>query len=207
MRIGIVKGLSGNLASVRFALQRIGFAAEYVTKPEAVAGLDRVILPGVGSFTSGMRHLQTTGLSEAVIEYATRGRPLLGICLGAQLLFDRGSEDGGAAGFGLIQGEIVRFDDSQLELPVPHTGWNFVSFSEGLDSPFVGLSGHYYFNHSYRMQVTREEDVFGWTNYGDPFPAAVRVENIVGYQFHPEKSQDLGLLHLSRFIHFGEKWS
>jgi len=199
-----VKGLAGNFASVGFACQRLGLLAEFVNTPDAVAGYDRLILPGVGSFASGMLHLRATGLADAVIDYANRGRPLLGICLGAQLLLDRGSEDGGASGLGLIRGQVDRFDDSRLELPVPHTGWNFVAFSDEYESSFPKLSGHYYFNHSYHIQGTRAEDTFGWAEYGYRIPVAIRVANVLGYQFHPEKSQGLGLQLLQRFAHFDE---
>jgi glutamine amidotransferase len=207
VRVGIVKGLSGNYVSVAYALKRVGFMPEYVSVPDAIAGFDRIVLPGVGSFASGMAHLRVSGLSDAVVDYAIRGRPLLGICLGAQLLFEHGSEDGGAAGLGLVTGEVVRFDETRFRLPIPHTGWDYVSFSKADGRAFHHMDGYYYFNHSFHMSAPRVEDTFGWVDYGYRFPVAVRVANVVGYQFHPEKSQGLGLRLLERFLHFDEEQS
>jgi glutamine amidotransferase len=160
----------------------------------------RVVLPGVGAFGDFMSGLRARGLEEAVKEIAGRGVPLLGICVGMQALFEAGEEMGEHAGLGLLPGKVVRFAES-LPVKIPHTGWNQVEIRR--ETPlFSGIpSGAYvYFNHSYYCQPWNSSDVIATTDYGIQYACAVQRENIFGVQFHPEKSQAVGLQILKSFL-------
>jgi len=191
---------TGNLRSVQKALETIGANVERTDDPQKVLSGKRVVLPGVGAFGDFMSGLQAQGLEDAVKEIATRGVPLLGICVGMQALFDVGEEMGEHAGLGLFAGKVVRFAES-LSVKIPHTGWNQVEVQND-SSLFNGInSGAYvYFNHSYFCQPKNSSDVIAKTDYGPSYACAVRRENIFGVQFHPEKSQVVGLQILKNFL-------
>lgn len=191
---------TGNLRSVQKALENVGANVERTDDPQKVLAGKRVVLPGVGSFGDFMSGLQARGLDDAIKQVADRGVPLLGICVGMQSLFEIGEEMGDHEGLSLLKGMVVRFADS-LSVKIPHTGWNqleprkdSVLFDQVVPGAYV------YFNHSYYCQPADRMDVTAETNYGIRYACAVRRENIFGVQFHPEKSQSVGLQILKNFV-------
>ncbi|MDX2026926.1 imidazole glycerol phosphate synthase subunit HisH [Microcella sp.] len=198
MNISLVSYGLGNLGSVVNMGKRAGAKVTLVSTPDEVLASERVILPGVGAFDEGMDRLQSRGLVEALREFAASGRPLLGICLGMQLLLD-GSEEGTSPGLGLVPGNSVRFSES-AGVRVPHMGWNTVEPTRA-DPLVEGLpdDSRFYFVHSYRVVPNREEDQLATTNYGGPFASMIRADNVVGAQFHPEKSHAFGMTILKNF--------
>jgi len=191
--IGIVDYGSGNIRSVRNALERLGVDSFHSSHPDELSAASRLILPGVGSAGWAMRMLRVTGLAEWLPTVET---PLLGICLGMQILFEYSSECDSQC-LGVAPGEVERFDGSRVR--VPHTGWNRVR-PHG-DSPlFSGIDGmpFFYFVHSYRLPIGAA--TIGSTEYGGEFASAVNWNNYWGVQFHPEKSGDLGLKLLQNFL-------
>ncbi len=191
---------TGNLRSVQKALETVGANVERTDDPQKVLSGNRVVLPGVGAFGDFMSGLRARGLEEAVREIAARGIPLLGICVGMQALFEVGEEMGEHAGLGLLAGKVVRFAES-LPMKIPHTGWNQVEV-QNETCLFSGInSGSYvYFNHSYYCQARNSSDVIASTEYGIKYACAVQRENVFGVQFHPEKSQTVGLRILKNFL-------
>jgi len=194
--IAIIDYGMGNLHSVSKALERLGCEAVVTSTPEEILAADGAILPGVGAFGDAMSNLRETGLEAVVKEYAATGKPLLGICLGMQLLFEESEEHGKHEGLGLLPGRVVRF---QGDYKVPHMGWNELSFAQ--PSPlFEGLEpGHVYFVHSYHVLPGRREDLLATTDYHQPVTAIVGRGSVYGMQFHPEKSGELGMALLGRF--------
>lgn len=190
----------GNLFSLRSSLRSIGIDAEYTGDPEEIQKADKLILPGVGAFRDARKALQDTGLDQVVIREAKSGKPLMGICLGMQMLFEKSYEYGEYEGLGLIPGEIVGMDGRiPKELPIPHIGWNSLTMVN--PSPLMKYTeeGDYvYFVHSYYAD-TPEEYVIAQTDYGIPMTAAVQNGNVYGCQFHPEKSSSVGLSILKAF--------
>ena len=191
---------TGNLRSVQKALEAIGANVERTDDPQKVLSGKKIVLPGVGAFGDFMSGLRMRGLEDAVKDVVKRGIPLLGICVGMQALFEVGEEMGEHKGLGLLQGKAVKFAES-LSVKIPHTGWNQIEVQDDA-LLFNGIkSGDYvYFNHSYYCQAWNSSDVIAATNYGINFACAVRHENIFGVQFHPEKSQAVGLKILQNFL-------
>jgi imidazole glycerol-phosphate synthase subunit HisH len=198
MNIGLLDYGLSNLRNVQKAFEHLGVEVRLVAEGAAVAGVDKLVLPGVGSFGSGMAGLEARGLVEPVRRAVAEGVPLLGICLGMQLLFEVSEESPGVAGLGLLPGVVRRFE--KPEMVVPHVGWNQLSFSPG-DSLLDGVSpGAYaYFVHSYYCEATDPGDVLATTDYGRTFVSIVRRQNLTGIQFHPEKRQATGLQILRNF--------
>jgi glutamine amidotransferase len=206
--IGIVDYNMGNLASVVNIFDKIG-AQTYIEKdPAKLSSYDKIILPGVGAFGDAMEHLRLQGMDEAIKLYAASGKPMFGICLGMQLLFESSEEFGLTQGLGLIPGKVVAFDESKFDHPlkVPHMGWNelFRKDRERVsgESPlFAGLGDEFYlyFVHSYHA-LCEDRYAIGKTHYGYEFVSAVQNENIYGIQPHPEKSHDNGLKIIQNFI-------
>lgn len=207
--IGILDYRMGNLRSVQKALERVGADAQVVATPEDAARCDRLFLPGVGAFGDGMKHLREAGFDQAILDFLATGKPVMGICLGMQLLFDS-SEEGAAdkaspiAGLGVLPGSVQRFSEDQgpnrPRLKVPHMGWNAIDFAP--DEPlFDGLTpgDHVYFVHAYYCRPADDAITAATTGYGQPFCAAVRRDNLWATQFHPEKSQHVGLRILQNF--------
>jgi len=200
--IGIVDYNMGNLASVINAFEILGADIALERDPARLQQYDKLILPGVGAFGDAMEHLQENGMDEAINAYAQSGKPLLGICLGMQLLFESSEEFGNHKGLGLIEGHVVAFDESKFDqkLKVPHMGWNelFVQrdtpLFDGLDKDF-----YLYFVHSYHA-VCEDAYAIGKTYYGYEFVSAVQKENIYGIQPHPEKSHENGLKIIKNFV-------
>lgn len=198
MTVSLIDYGLGNLGSVLNMLKRVGSESRLVRTPEQVLDSDRLLLPGIGAFDTGMRHLEENGIIEAIREFAASGRPVFGICLGMQLLLET-SEEGVAAGLGLIPGTSKRIAE-QPGLRVPHMGWNAVSPQH--DHPLVaGLESdsRFYFVHSYAVVPQKSEDTLGVTEYGQPFASMIQSGNVMGAQFHPEKSHAFGMRILSNF--------
>jgi glutamine amidotransferase len=192
----------GNLRSVQKALERVGATAVVTSDPAALDRAQGVVLPGVGAFGDGMDRLRQRGLVEPVLRQAEAGKPLLGICLGMQLLFDESEEMGHQEGLGLLPGRVVRFPEGELK--VPHIGWNQLRLAE--PRPEMALlegveDGAYaYFVHSYYPAAGEPGDLLATTEYGIEFASVVGRGTIWGAQFHPEKSQDVGLRLLKNFV-------
>lgn len=195
--IAIIDYGMGNLHSVSKAVERLGRQAVVTSSPEEILAADGAILPGVGAFGDAMSNLRETGLDAVTKRYAASGKPLLGICLGMQLLFDESEEHGKHEGLGLLPGRVVRF---RGDYKVPHMGWNELTFER--ESPlFEGLApGHVYFVHSYHALPERREDLLATTDYHQPVTAIVGRGSLYGMQFHPEKSGDLGMALLRNFV-------
>jgi imidazole glycerol-phosphate synthase subunit HisH len=191
----------GNLRSVRKAFAAVKVEAEIISSPEEIERADKLVLPGVGAFKDAIATLRQTGLAEAVVRHVTRGRPFLGICLGLQLLFDVGYEDGEHTGLGILRGKCVRFDvDQTMGLKVPHMGWNQLLAVR--KSPLLkGMpeGAGVYFVHGYHVVPDDREVISTETDYGRPFVSSVWRDNLMATQFHPEKSQKTGLRILSNF--------
>lgn len=197
--IGIINYGMGNLGSVANALDYLGLEAEIVDSPSQLGVHDRLLLPGVGSFGMGMRNLDASGWSEALRQKVNDGVPLLGICLGMQLLFDAGEEHGLTIGLGFIPGRVVPLRPAP-PCRVPHVGWNGMSYPRR-HPLFQGVKEHvdFYFVHSYQCMPSQADTVLAQCDYGGEFVAAVGKNNVLGVQFHPEKSQDVGLKILENF--------
>ena len=190
----------GNLFSLRSSLRAIGIDADYTGNPAEIRKADKLILPGVGAFRDAREALRSTGLDRVVQEEAGKGKPLMGICLGMQMLFDRSYEYGEYEGLGLIPGEIVPMEGRiPKALPIPHIGWNELALKQ--PSPLMKntANGDYvYFVHSYYAE-TPAEYVIATTDYGVEMTAAVQKDNVYGCQVHPEKSSEVGLSILKAF--------
>jgi glutamine amidotransferase len=198
--IAIIDYGMGNLRSVQKALEAVGASAEVTADPDRVARSSHVILPGVGAFADAMSELDRTGLGASFIAAVRAGKPCLGVCLGLQLLFEVSEEDGEHVGLGLLPGRVARFP-SRPGLPVPHMGWNTLQAARPgvplLDG--LGPEPSVYFVHSYRAVPEDLGDVAAWADYPEPFAAMVWRDNLMACQFHPEKSQAVGLAMYRRF--------
>ena len=193
--ITIVDYGAGNLRSILRAIESHDVTAEISADPDRIAAADRIVLPGVGNAKAAMEKLNSTGLASAVTEQVQRGTPLLGVCLGMQLLFGD-QEEGPTTGLGLLEGRAVRLPES---LKIPHMGWNTVTFTD--HSPLAGQSpAAFYFVHSYQVEPASADMIAGETDYGHRFCSMVIHENIWGTQFHPEKSQNAGLALIGAWI-------
>jgi glutamine amidotransferase len=199
-KIIIVDYGRGNLRSVAKALEKVGAKAEVSSSPNALRDAWGVVLPGVGAFGDAMSALRRLKLVAPMRQAVRSGKPVLGICLGLQLFFEKGMEYGAHRGFGFFKGAVRRF---QGGLKVPHMGWNQVRHLAACPL-FAGIrqEERFYFVHSYRAQPEDPSCVSGWTDYGPrPFASAVWRENLYATQFHPEKSQAVGLKLYQNFIH------
>ena len=187
----------GNLHNLKNALDFSAVENQLVSDADEVKNADRILLPGVGAFAPAMEHLRNSGMLEALQEKIKAGTPLLGICVGAQLLMDESEEDGSHTGLSWIPGKVKRF---QHELKIPQMGWNQVS-QQQKNPLFLEVADemHFYFVHSYHLQPENSEHVLGLSNYGYDFASVVCKDNLWGVQFHPEKSQNAGLQLLKNF--------
>jgi imidazole glycerol-phosphate synthase subunit HisH len=199
-RIVVLDYGMGNRRSVQKAFEHVGAPAQITRDPELLAGADGLVVPGVGAFPQGMRNLHELGLDEAVRAAAGAGTPVLGICLGMQLLFERSQELEPTRGLGLIAGEVSPLAAGGLRLP--HIGWNEVSF-ERPSTLTAGLPPHgcaFYHVHSLAARPADAEDVMATTTYGERFATIVARDSVLGVQFHPEKSSTHGLAMLRNFV-------
>ena len=191
---------SGNLRSVQKAFERIGSSAVISDDPEAVARAERLVLPGVGAFADAMRELESRGLVEPILGHIAADRPFFGICMGLQLLFSNGHEGGPVAGLGVLPGEVIRFD-LPTGYKVPHMGWNTVSWrADAGPGSLVANDDYFYFVHAYVARPTDPTVIAATTDYGGPFCSAVRRGRLFATQFHPEKSQAVGMRLLRAFL-------
>ena len=199
--IAIVDYGVGNLFSLSSSFRAIGFEAVISSDPAVISAADKIILPGVGAFEDAAKKLFDSGLFDLVIREAEKGKPILGICLGMQLLFERSFEYGEHKGLGLIKGDIRPISDViPADLKIPHIGWNALHFTEPRAEIFKYLKegDHVYFVHSF-YGANCEESVIATAEYGAPLTAAVAKSNVFGCQFHPEKSGAVGLSILRAF--------
>lgn len=197
--IALIDYGSGNLRSVLNALRHVGAEAQLISTPEKLAEADAVVLPGVGAFGDCVRGLQSRRLWEPIEGWLRSSKPFLGICVGYQLLFEESEESPGVRGFGHFAGRVKRFRTPGLK--VPQIGWNRLQLTNPTGPLWRGLpeSPHVYFVHSYFPVPEDPSIVSAWTSYGEVFAAAVARENVAAVQFHPEKSQAIGLALLSNF--------
>jgi len=201
--IAVVDYGCGNLHSVSKAFEAIGEDVVVTPRPEDLQAADRIVIPGVGNFRATLDKLRRSGLIDCLTEQIREvGKPALGICVGMQLMADRGLEGGSTPGLGWVGGVVDRLPAAASGLRLPHVGWNEV-FPVGDPPVFKGLGKApvFYFVHSYALGYEGEEGpVAAWCEYGEPFVAAVQFGNVLATQFHPEKSQDLGLRFLMNWV-------
>ncbi|MFI5381449.1 MAG: imidazole glycerol phosphate synthase subunit HisH [Tepidisphaerales bacterium] len=201
MKIAIVDYGMANLRSVQKAFETVGHDAAIVSTADEIARADRVVLPGVGAFADAVVTLRQKNLAGAILRHIQLDRPFLGICLGLQMLFETGYEDGVHQGLGVIAGTCVRFDvDTVFGLKVPHMGWNQLNFVN--PSPLyrdLPEGANVYFVHGYHVVPTDDSVIATTTDYGRPFVSSIRRSNLMATQFHPEKSQKVGLKILENF--------
>lgn len=202
MKIAVIDYGMGNVGSIVNMLKKIDVSAVLLSEVNEVASADKLILPGVGAFDTGMQKLKQSGFAEAIIKHAVIDKkPILGICLGMQML-GRKSEEGQEKGLSLIPFDNKKFDfGDRKDLKIPHMGWDIVSIINKNDPVTNDLSGvlRYYFVHSYHAVCDHEEHVLMRCDYGYSFAAAIKSDNIYGVQFHPEKSHRFGMAFLNNF--------
>ena len=199
-KIVLIDAGTGNLRSVQKALEQVGADITRTDDPQKVLAGKRVVLPGVGAFGDFMAGMKAKGLDDAVKQAVSRGTPLLGICVGMQALFETSEEMGRHEGLGLLKGSVVRFPNFP-SLKIPHTGWNQVWIKKV--SPLfnqIQEGAYVYFNHSYYCRSQDAPDVIAETDYGFRYVCALQHANVFGVQFHPEKSQTVGLRLLKNFL-------
>jgi glutamine amidotransferase len=199
-KITIIDYGVGNFRNVQKAFQYVGATAEISDSVEVISRAEALVLPGVGAFGDAIDNLRARNLDEPVLEAVQAGKPLLGICVGLQLLFDESEEMGHHIGLGILPGKIVRFPQG---LTVPHMGWNQIEPKR--DHPLLNgiQSGDFaYFAHSYHVVTNNTADIIARTDYGEYVPSVVGRDNVCAIQFHPEKSQQVGLKILQNFVEF-----
>lgn len=194
----------GNLRSIEKAFERVGSTVQRTDDPETVRDAQRLVLPGVGAFGACIHEIRSRSLEAPILDAVEAGTPFLGVCVGMQLLFETSYERGTHEGLGLLPGEVRHFKEApeadMNDLVVPHMGWNTLSptrshpLLDEIESP-----AYVYFVHSYHPLPDNESDVLAWTSYGHDFPSVVQRDHVYGVQFHPEKSQLVGLRILENF--------
>ena len=189
----------GNLRSVSKAFERLGADCEITRDSKVIAKADKLVVPGVGAFRDCMQALQDLGLIEPIREFIRSGRYYLGLCLGMQILMEESEEGGDVAGLAVVKGKVLKFPD-HLGLKVPHMGWNNIHFEKNAKL-FAGLpqDSFVYFVHSYYVAPDSSQVIAATTNYGFDFASSLQCENILATQFHPEKSQAVGLQIIQNF--------
>lgn len=197
---GIIDYGAGNLLSVHNALKSLGIPARIVSAASDFEGLERLIFPGVGAFGDSLRHIDEQGLREPLLEWLQADKPFLGICIGYQVLFESSEEAPEVKGLGFLKGQVVRFQSND-HLKVPHMGWNRVDFADSNDPLWRDMpeDPYFYFVHSYYPNPADQTLISATADYGKKFAAGIRMGNICAVQFHPERSQDLGLRFLKNF--------
>ena len=197
--ISIVDYGMGNLRSVQKAFEKLGVAAKIVTRPDEIAIAEKLVLPGVGAFRDAIHELQRQELVAPIKAHILADKPFLGICLGLQMLFDVSYEDGEWPGLGIIPGRVIRFSEHP-ELKVPHMGWNQLEIvGEPRLLADISRDSYFYFVHSYFVEPQDESVIAARTDYGQKFVSMIARKNLFATQFHPEKSQAVGLKLLGNF--------
>ena len=204
MRIAVIDYKAGNLRNVQKVIESLGAESEVVSTAENLKSFDGIILPGVGHFKKGMKFLNDSGLAQAIIHEARDSKkPLIGICLGMQLLAESGEEGGFTKGLGLLPMKVQKFNMKSRKEKLPHMGWNsVVPNKKSLLFNNIPIDSDFYFANSYHVVLYDENISAAICNYVYPFPAAVESSNIFGTQFHPEKSQRFGNLVLQNFLSY-----
>ena len=196
--IAIIDYGVGNLRSVEKALQAVGATASLTNDPGLIREAERLVLPGVGAFGECAKRLRESKLDKLVLEAAERQKPIIGLCVGLQLMFDEGHEFGVHAGLGLMRGRVIRFPRTGPH--VPQIGWNQIEKVEACSLlEGIGNGSYFYFVHSYHVEADNPEDILAMTEYGIEYPSICARGSVCGVQFHPEKSQDNGLRLLANF--------
>lgn len=196
----------GNLRSVEKAVESLGYDVQISSDPEAIYSADILILPGVGAFGAAMAELNSRRLVEPIKAYVDSGKKFIGICLGMQLVLESSAESPDVKGLGFIKGQCKKFE-VRPKMPVPQMGWNTVRYNENKDGVarlFDGIEqlSYFYFVHSYFVEVEDENVVAGITDYGIDYPSVLLKDNIIAAQFHPEKSQKIGLHLLKNILEY-----
>lgn len=207
-KIVIIDYKMGNLRSVEKAFKKASSDVIITNDPEIIKSAQKIVLPGVGAFKDGMKHLEELNLIELLNdEIITKKKPFLGICLGMQLVSKKSYENSETDGLGWVDAEVIKFDysDSEEKLKVPHVGWNNVSYqNENILFNEVPNNSDFYFVHSYHFK-TNEDVVSSTTDYGFDFVSSINKDNIFAFQFHPEKSQTVGLKLIENFVNLGSE--
>lgn len=204
--IAIVDYGMGNLKSVEKAFMKIGAPVKVTQAPADIDMASAVVLPGVGAFADCMGNLREKGLLDAILKAIEKGKPYLGICLGLQILFEESEEFGPSKGLGIIPGRVKRFSFQDRTLKIPHMGWNSIKITKR--SPILKAipdDSYFYFVHSYYVEPSDASVISTITEYGHPFVSSIWKDNIMATQFHPEKSQTLGVKLLESFAEFVKK--
>jgi glutamine amidotransferase len=199
--IGVLDYGMGNLSSVTNVLDYLGIENEVINVPDEISDVSHLIIPGVGSYAKAMENIKSKGYFQRIKEFGASGKPVLGICLGMQLLSFLGTEPLSVDGLGMIEGEVVILPQN-LDIRIPHVGWNGIKLvNEHPILDGVKLKADFYFVHSYYLNQIKDENVIATTDYGIDFPSIVCNDkrNVIGIQFHPEKSQKQGLQILENF--------
>lgn len=201
MKVAVIDYGMGNLHSVSKALEHAGAAVDLIQQPEQLRQYDRAVLPGVGAMGACVEGIRAAGFDQALAEYV-KSRPMLGVCVGMQVLFESGDESGGVDGLSWFHGQVNHFDPAitQQGLKIPHMGWNQVSHQGHALFDGIPSDERFYFVHSYR--VAESAEAIAYSDHGGAFVAAVGRDNVVATQFHPEKSQHAGLQLYANFL----KW-
>jgi imidazole glycerol-phosphate synthase subunit HisH len=208
MNIAIIDYKMSNMFSIKNALDAIDLKTQITFDHKTILEADGVVLPGVGSFPEAMLHLTNLGLIDLINEFIASGKPFLGICLGFQLLFENSEEFEQRKGLGIIEGRVEKFS-SKSPLPVPHVGWNTIikqkppkqNETESPSKFMLGDNDYYYFVHSYYVKPDNIDDIYTMTHYGQhEFCSSIKVDNVFGCQFHPEKSGPRGLKFLQNYF-------
>ena len=200
--IAVIDYGMGNLFSVKKALEHVGASAEITDNPEVLNRAEKIILPGVGAFGDALREIEKLSLADPIRHQLKSGKPFLGICLGLQILFESSEESPGVPGLGILRGKVPRF---QTDLKVPHMGWNSLKINRRAPI-FRGIDdgAYVYFVHSYYVEPENKQVVSTSTDYDISFTSSVWKKNLFATQFHPEKSQDVGLRILENFVSLSE---
>lgn len=194
----------GNIWSVKNAFEFLGSQVEVTSDPKAISNADCLILPGVGSFDKGIKNLYSEGIIDSLNEAVlVKKKPILGICLGMQLLADRSEEGQSIDGLGYISGSVLKI--TRKELRIPHIGFNETKASNNKSFFSSVVNSNFYFVHSYHFIPTDSNHIICTTNYGTSFVSGIQKDNVIGVQFHPEKSQSSGLVFLKNFINFSKE--
>ncbi|OGN00499.1 MAG: imidazole glycerol phosphate synthase, glutamine amidotransferase subunit [Candidatus Yanofskybacteria bacterium RIFCSPHIGHO2_01_FULL_42_12] len=199
-KIGVINYGVGNLQSVKNSLDFLGIPNEIVDKSQEISSFDKIILPGVGAFGAAIKKLNDLGFTEEIRKFSSQNKPILGICLGMQLLFDESYEHGHHQGLGLIKGRVLPFNEKIKNLPLPQIGWNNIT-KVGVSPILKNVEDNscFYFVHSFYCEPEKKTATIASSDYGIKFAAIINENNIFGCQFHPEKSQSAGLHILKNF--------